>query len=189
MPMTFTPSPQCRAKDVRTILFLLVCLLGLPWALAGCDDETTNTFTAKIGDKWFTLETAYSLDDRGDGMMHRTEIAEDGGMIFIFRNAQERRFWMKNCLVDMDIIYVDRARRIVSAYNMKMQPPKRDDESMDDYESRIRDSADYPSRGAAQYVIELKAGKIQELGLQRGQKLDLDEDGLKKLVRLADDNP
>jgi len=183
-----TPRMRTRRPLGRPLFFLLAAILPA-LLLTGCDKETTGTIPVKVGGEWFTLETAYTLDDRAQGLMFRTEIPEDGGMFFIFNDSRERSFWMKNCLVDMDIIYLDRALRIVSAYNMKAQPPRRDDESESEYEDRIRESADYPSRGPAQFVIELKAGKIQDLGIKRGEKIHVDEDRLKELIRLADDSP
>ena len=178
-----TPRPNFR------LICSLLLLMCVAFSMTGCDDETSNTLTAKIGGKWFTLEIASNSATREKGLMGRTEIPSDGGMIFIFNDLQKRSFWMKNCLVDMDILYLDRSHRIVSAYNMKMQPPKGDHESEDDYEARIRRDAVYPSHDRSQFVIELKAGKIQELRLKRGEKVILDEDQLKELVRQADDSP
>jgi len=171
------------------IIFLLVVTVGCGLFLISCDKDTGNTITAKIGGEWFTLEVAATNEDRTKGLMDRTEISDDGGMIFIFKDVRARSFWMKNCLVDMDVIYLDRAHRIVSAYNMKMQSPRGDDESEEAYEDRMRRDASYPSRGRAQFVIELKAGKIQELGLKAGEKVLLDKDRLKELVREADESP
>ncbi|MFG0330479.1 MAG: DUF192 domain-containing protein [Phycisphaerales bacterium] len=155
---------------------------------AGCDEETTGTIPVKLGDETFTLETAISRMEQAQGMMGRTEIAEDGGMIFIFDSDEERNFWMKNCLIDLDILYVDRTGRIVSSYTMKAEPPQRDDETEAEYEARMRRDGSYPSNGKARYVIEIKAGRIDELGLKDGQKLDLDLDRLKKLAEM-DDGP
>lgn len=170
-------------------LLVAMLLTGCATIIQGCDDQTTDTFSVKIGGEWFTLETAYTLEKRAKGLMHRESVPENGGMIFIFNDARERSFWMKNCLVDIDILYLDRANRILTAYRMKAQPPQGEDESELEYEDRIRRTGDYPSNGPSQIVIELKAGKIAELGLRRGQKIDLDPDHLKTLIELADDTP
>lgn len=190
MMMTkYISNTRPHTSETRSLLTILILLISASTLLAGCDDEATGTTTAEIGRQWFTLEVAASTEDRAQGLMNRTEIPDDGGMIFIFKDSRERSFWMKNCLVDMDIIYLDRSHRIVSAYNMKKQPLKKHSESESDYEDRIRNSASYPSRGASQFVIELKDGKIQQLGLQRGEKIILDANELKELVRKADDSP
>ncbi len=171
------------------VLFTLSLLLATTIILPGCDKETSGTIAAKISGQWFTLEVSETSEKRALGFMNRTEIPADSGMIFVFNDSQERSFWMKNCLIDMDILYLDRGMSLISAYNMKAQPPQADNETEIQYEDRIRAAAAYPSRGAAQFVIELKAGKIQELKLARGDKVTLDQDQLKTLVRAADPSP
>ncbi len=170
------------AAILTTILIILTC--GF---LTGCDNETSGTFATQIGDQWFTLEIANDKATRDQGLMFREEIANDGGMIFVFDSDQERSFWMKNCLVDIDILYVDRTGHILSAYTMKAQPPQDTDESEVVYENRIRQTANYRSNGKARYVIEMKAGKIRELGLRHEQKLKLDLNRLKQIANKTDD--
>lgn len=162
---------------------LAVALLAL--LAAGCDKDTTGTYTVRIAGEWFTLETAIDKEKQARGLGGRESIADDGGMIFIFDRDEERNFWMLDCLVDIDILYLDWQGFIVSAYTMKAQPPRRSTETQDDYERRLRDDS-YPSRGRCRYVIELRAGRIGELGLRKGQKIDLDLDRLKALAGTAD---
>lgn len=172
------------ARRLRLISVLLVLALAGTgfFAMRGCDGGTTDTFTCELGGKWFTLETAISESTQQKGLMHREEIVEDGGMIFIFDNDQERSFWMAYCVTDMDIMYVDRTGRIISAYTMKARPARGPQESVQEYEARIRQDR-YPSNGKCRYVIEVQAGMIRKLGLKKGDLLDLD---LKRLERLAD---
>jgi len=164
----------------------MFCAALLTLAFAGCDKESTDTYAAKIGGQWFTLETAISQDDQTRGLGGRESIADDGGMIFVFDRDEERNFWMLDCLVDMDIIYVGREGFIMSTYTMKAQPLRRPSESQEQYEGRLRADT-YPSRGRCRYVIELRAGRINELGLRQGQKIELDLDRLKALARSDDD--
>lgn len=167
---------------ILTLPLFLVVLVGAISMLRGCDEESSQTFAVKLGNEWFTLETALSKADQQQGLMFREVIADDGGMIFVFDNDEQRSFWMKNCLVDIDIIYVDRTGRIISTYTMQAQPPQGESESDFAYENRIRADASYPSGSRSRYVIELRAGRIAELGLEKDQKLDLD---LKRLKELA----
>lgn len=167
--------------------FLLAMAIGAPMMLmSGCDKETSGTITTQIGGQWFTLETAISEEQRNQGLMGRTEIAPDGGMIFLFDDDTERSFWMKNCLMDIDIVFVDRAGFVVSTAEMKKQPPKRADESEAAYDERMRRTGSYPSGGRCRYVIELQPGKIRALGLKKGDKIPLDLEELKKLAATDD---
>ncbi len=168
----------------RPLLAALAVVAAL--MMAGCDKETTETFTCRIGGQWFTLETALTPEEQAKGMGGRTEIADDGGMIFVFDRDEERSFWMKDCLIEMDILFVDRTGRVVSTHTMKPVPLRQPDESEFQYEDRLRRTASYPSRGLARYVIELRAGKVQELGVEPGQKLDVDLERLNELAKVAD---
>lgn len=181
---------QRRNNVVRLGLPVGVVLLAIAALIfvRGCDEKTSNTFAVKIADQWFTLETALTLADQARGLGGRDQIAEDGGMIFVFKRDRERRFWMKDCLVDIDILYLDRRGFIVRAYEMKAVPLRGPNESQAEYESRLRAGDQYPSKGLTRYVIELKDGKIRELGLKRGQKIDLDLNRLKKLADSVDDS-
>lgn len=170
-----------RAHHLLVLLFAAAALM-----LAGCDKDTSGTYPVKIAGEWFTLETAISQGEQARGLGGRESIADDGGMIFIFDRDEERNFWMLDCLVDIDILYLDWQGFIVSAHTMKAQPARRPDESEAAYHERLRADS-YPSRGRCRYVIELRAGRIAELGLRKGQKIDLDLERLKALARSADD--
>ena len=92
--------------------------------------------------------------------MFRDELAEDHGMFFIFPREQPRSFWMRNTRIPLDIIYLDRDLRVVSI-------------SADTPPCRTRRCPSYPSRGPAQYVLEVNAGQAEVLGLERGDVLSV----------------
>jgi uncharacterized membrane protein (UPF0127 family) len=168
------------------VIYLIILLCASFLGLQGCDEETTGTFTVKLGGEWFTLETAIDEETQKLGLGGRTEIADDGGMIFINNDDQKREFWMKDCLVNMDIIYVERGGFIDSIFTMKAVEPQQPNETLAQYELRLKKTASYPSRGKCRYIIELREGRANELGLERGQKLELDLKWLKRLAEQSD---
>ena len=105
-----------------------------------------------IASETFTLEVAADDRTREKGLMGRTQIAPDRGMLFIYPSARVLSFWMANCLIDIDILYVDAQGKIVSTHKMKAPLPRRDDESQAAYEARL---ARYSSKWPAQFAIEL----------------------------------
>ena len=124
------------------------------------------------------LELALTEDEHAQGLMHRQDVPEDGGMIFVFADDQERSFWMKNTLVGLDILYLDQHGRIVSMHTMPPEPPRRPDESERAYEMRL---PTYPSRGLARYAIELKGGQANMIGCRVGDRVDLGAPELQQL--------
>jgi uncharacterized membrane protein (UPF0127 family) len=82
---------------------------------------------------------------------------------------------MANCRVDMDLILLDRRGRIVALHRMKKEPPRVTRESQQAYERRLKR---YSSHRPAQFAIELKAGSIDELKAQEGQRIEMDVDRL-----------
>ena len=132
-----------------------------------------------IGQETFKLEVAANEKSRARGLMDRRKIDDDGGMIFIYKRAELRSFWMKNCLVDIDLLYLDGRGRIVSMHKLKKERLRGENESIVDYERRLKR---YPSGRPAQFIIELKAGWIDRLKPKVGETIELDLPKLRQIV-------
>ena len=136
-----------------------------------------------IAEETFKLEVAADVKTRAKGLMGREKIDEHGGMIFIYKRAQPQSFWMKNCLIDIDIVYLDSRGRIVSMHKMKKERLRGENETAFDYERRLKR---YPSGRSSQYIIELKPGSIDRLKLKPGQTIELDLPKLRQIVVRAE---
>jgi uncharacterized membrane protein (UPF0127 family) len=113
-----------------------------------------------------TTLSVWLMDDdskREEGMMWLTDsdVKDTEGMLFIFGDAQERGFWMQNCPLGLDICYIDPKGKVISVAEGK---PYREDS--------------LPSKGKAQYVLELKVGRAKKFGIRPGTVLQLPQ-GLK----------
>lgn len=110
---------------------------------------------ATVGEHTFWLFVMDTNTKRQEGMMFLkdNEVKENEGMVFVFPDAAPRRFWMRNTLIPLDGLYVGKDRRILNIVNMKP----------------LDEVTDYSSAGDAMYVIELKAGTSQRLGIRKGQ--------------------
>ena len=164
---------------LRNVACWSCLLLALIWACAyaGAPPADDDAPAAKpriekitIGEETFKLEVSADDASRARGLMHRTEIADDGGMIFIYSNVMHRSYWMKNCLVDMDLIFLSGRGVIVAVHEMKPDPPQGDDESELAYERRL---CRYPSRRSAQFAMEFKAGTIKRLKLHVADRIEM----------------
>lgn len=106
---------------------------------------------ATIGAQTFALEVSKSAADREMGLMHREAMQYNQGMLFEFETAGRHRFWMKNTLIPLDIIWLNEAKEVV---HFATASPC------------YADPCDiYGPPVAARYVIELPAGSfVEELG-------------------------
>ena len=79
-------------------------------SISGCQRSQLTQVTEQVivAGEQFQLELARDGATRTKGLMGRTQIASDGGMLFIFPTSQVRSFWMKNCLVDIDVMFLER---------------------------------------------------------------------------------
>ncbi|MFD0932538.1 DUF192 domain-containing protein [Psychroflexus salinarum] len=106
----------------------------------------------------FEIELAKSDYEKETGLMHRKEMESNQGMLFIYETERSRSsFYMKNTYIPLDLIYLDKNLQIVN-FNLNTTPLS---------EELI------PSEIPSVYVLELKAGLVDELSLKRGDKMIL----------------
>ena len=150
-------------------------------SVAGCQrgQSISGTEQVIIAGELFHLDVASDDSTRTKGLMGRTEIASDGGMLFLFATAQVRQFWMWNCLVDIDVMFLDGQGRVTATHTMKVEDPRKDNESELYYSARL---PNYPSVYAARFAIELRAGTIERLGVNVDDKIVLDLARLKAMA-------
>lgn len=155
--------------------------------LASCSPRgggSTGLETVVINGETFQLEVVNDNHGRENGLKHRTSIPDHGGMLFVFPDSgvAVQSFWMHECLVDMDIIYLDPRGRVTATHHMLAMPPKGTDESEEQYKDRMREQS-YSSAYPAQFAIELQAGSLERLNVKFEQKIELDIPRLKAAAR------
>jgi uncharacterized membrane protein (UPF0127 family) len=144
--------------------------------------------TVKLGGEWFHLEVAADDATRMRGLGGRTTIEPDGGMLFVLPELRETGFVMRDCPIDIDIIYLSAEGRVMTTYEMKAVEPRGEGEGQpgtfdnQKYESRLKS---YPSHYPTQFVIELAPGTLKRLDgkLRQGDRVDLPYADLKKRLR------
>ncbi len=161
---------------------VLILATAICCAATGCESlrGDPEAVTVEIGDERFTVEVANDDARRIQGLTGVTEISPSGGMIFIFPNNQVRSFWMADCLVDIDVMFLDPQGRVTAVHTMKVESPPRADEPRSSYERRL---PGYSSSYPAQFAIELRAGTLQRLGIEVNSKVPLDLTRLKAVAR------
>lgn len=164
----------------RTILITLLSLALL--ALSACvpgEAVSNDVETVTINGQTFFMEVAADDDKRVLGLGGREQIEPDGGMIFIFPRPRVLGFVMRDCLVPIDIAFLDQFGTVVATHEMTIEPQE-EGESRTAYQQRL---TTYSSKAAAQFALEFQAGKLRELGLERGDKVELDTARLQRMAR------
>jgi uncharacterized membrane protein (UPF0127 family) len=170
---------------IHSIPLILALTVWMPWPLdasppASRPSTQPATETITIAGEMFKLELAADFASRNKGLMGRTSIDDRGGMLFIHTDPAVLSFWMANCVIDIDILFLDSQGRITATHQMKAEPPKHQNESQKAYEDRLKR---YSSKRIAQFAIELKAGSIERLKLKPGQVIEAEWERLRKLAR------
>ena len=93
----------------------------------------------------FNVEFARSEAEKATGLMFRERLADDEGMLFMWNTSSLRQFWMKNTLINLDILFIDSDYRVVHI-----------EKSAKKGSSRI-----FSSIFPVKYVLEINAGQSQ----------------------------
>jgi uncharacterized membrane protein (UPF0127 family) len=125
-----------------------------------------DTLSLNLNDSTYELEIADTPDKIIQGLSGRDFIPRKTGMIFIMPREQVQEFWMKDCLTNMDIIFLNEEGQIVNMHRMLKERPRASFETNEDYATRL---TSYSSGEPAKYAIEIPAGDITRLGLRIGQ--------------------
>ena len=134
----------------------------------------------QVGDTRYAVELATTDASRARGMGGRQTFPPGTAMLFVNPNDVVRRYWMLDCLVDIDVAFIDRFGRITAMHRMKAAPPRGSGERADRYTSRL---PRYSSRRPARYALELPKGDLSRLGLKVGQSIPLPHLPLQAMAR------
>lgn len=113
------------------------------------------TLTTDSGAHVVQAEVANDPQSQAQGLMFRTEMGADEGMIFTYDTAAPRSFWMRNTFIPLDLIFIDADGTVV---NIERGEPY--------VEEPVRSERDSIA------VLELNAGRSEELGLEPGDQID-----------------
>jgi len=105
------------------------------------------------------VEVARSREEWTRGLMFRTEMGADEGMIFVGRPGQPESFWMRNTVIPLDIIFIGTDNRILNYYPMTTPY------SLDSL----------PSVGPTNAVLEINGGRLEELGFTPGALVEWED--------------
>ncbi len=138
-----------------TLPGLALFLLG--WATAALAQEGPQKLPAiqlSAGMHLIRAEVAQSPDQRSIGLMHRPSMGPNEGMLFIFEQAGQQCFWMKNTLLPLSIAFLADDGSIVNIESMKPQ-------TLDSH----------CSKKPVRFVLEMNEGWFTKRGIKPGSVL------------------
>ncbi len=113
------------------------------------------TLNTSDGTHVVQAEVANTPEAQSRGLMFRDEMGPDEGMIFTYDAPQPQSFWMRNTFIPLDLIFIDENNQVI---NIAQGEPYNEEPVTSD--------------GEAIAVLELNAGRAEELGLEPGDTVE-----------------
>lgn len=135
---------------------LLVSMLLVQSTVCAQDVPQTQLQRTRLiaGIHQIDAQVAKTSDEHATGLMHRTEMPQHEGMLFVFDSASRLCFWMKNTLIPLTAAFIADDGTIVNLEDMKPQS----------LESHC-------SSKPVRYVLEMNKGWFSKKGLKAGSRL------------------
>lgn len=137
-----------------SVVFLLSAQASLPRKEAWITRGTAQHEIAR-----FTVEVAETPDTWARGLMERSSLDPNAGMLFLFPDVTPRAFWMMHTLIPLDMLFIDADGRIINiqANAPPCAPP--------------RHCPTYHSSAPAKYVLEIAGGRARALDIRAGDQV------------------
>lgn len=133
---------------LRNVLLAASLVIALPgWA----QQPQLPLLELSAGMHRIEAEVAATPASRQTGMMLRTFMAPQRGMLFVFPEAAEHCMWMRNTLVPLSVAFLDEKGKIINVEDMK---PRSED--------------NHCSLTPARYALEMNLGWFKSRGLGAG---------------------
>jgi len=120
----------------------------------------TRTIELGAGMHLIHAEVADSFATRMQGLMHRTSLPPNGGMLFVFDEEAIHCMWMKNTLIPLSVAFLDASGAIINIADMRPQTEE-----------------SHCAASPARYALEMTRGWFAQRGVRAGARLR----GLEKL--------
>ena len=115
-------------------------------------DKSKLVIETEKGKFPFNIELALTMPQMMQGLMYRTELAADAGMLFDYKQPETITMWMKNTFIPLDMVFIGADGKIVDFHERAVP------QSLATIESKV------PARA----VLEVNSGTVTRLGIKVG---------------------
>jgi uncharacterized membrane protein (UPF0127 family) len=144
------------ARAVRPLSIILALIAGLLPLAACSDDGAPLILHTSTGEHAFNVEVVDTNESRAKGLMYRTSLDDNAGMLFDFKENRPVSFWMMNTFIPLDMIFI-RPDGTVANVHVNARP---------------HDQTSIPSEGPVTFVLEIPGGRSVEIGLKAGDRAE-----------------
>lgn len=131
---------------------LLLFLASAAWAQCA---EDTVWIRGDFGTARFSVEIADDPQERATGLMNRPSMPSSAGMLFVFERPRSLSFWMRNTLIELDMLFVDETG-VIRSIHERAQP---------------LDETPIFGGDNLTHVLEINGGMARMLGIEVGDQL------------------
>ena len=145
-------------KNIILILIsALIIIAILIWRFLFFIPSSAKFVDIKINNNNYKIELAQNSAQKIKGLSNRDSLCPNCGMLFIFSFETDLPFWMKDTLIPLDMIWLDKTGKVVDLKTA----------------TETNSSKLYQNQSPAQYVLELNANEAQKIGLKIGDIIPL----------------
>jgi len=152
-------------KNLKLIIACIVFFAGLAWGLlpALAQQQAQEILLpleelvveTSVGKFTFSVEVADNQTERATGLMFRTEMAPNHGMLFDFGKTEPIAMWMQNTVLSLDMVFIEPDGTVLRIAS-NTTPFSRDI---------------ITSGGPVSHVLEINAGMATQIGLKIGDQI------------------
>jgi len=146
-----------RGKSARASAGFFLIVLAAATVQYGCG-EVLDTVELRVNGHVLLAEIARTADQQEQGLMHRTSLAPDRGMLFIYDRDKKLTFWMKNTSIPLSIAFLASDGTIKEIYDMKPFSLKM-----------------VGSQHSVRYALEVNQGFFEQYGISVGDRVEIPE--------------
>jgi uncharacterized membrane protein (UPF0127 family) len=152
---------------IKYLNYLIIKNLIILLLFLNCD-FSYKKYEILIDQKKIKVELAVTQEQRQKGLMYRTSLSEDEGMLFVFPEEAIQTFWMKNTPIPLDIAFFDK-----EGYLLEIQ-------SMQPNSEVIHQSSE-----PAKYALEMNQNWFRKNNIKKYSKLYLTDEVKQKIHELS----
>ncbi len=143
---------------------VLITFLNVNIGLSAEEKIIFKKQTIWVDSKKILVEIADTEAKHARGLMNRTKLKVNEGMLFVFADDDYRSFWMKNTLINLSIGYFNKNKKLIDIQEMTAVTSV--------MQSEI---PTYPSKGLASYALEMSEGWFKKNKISEGALLKYTE--------------